>query len=62
VGLGSELGFLGDGDLGAAGVDGVGEWLDEGLGGAGDEGEVDIEPVGAGGVVDYGPALEGRGG
>ena len=51
--------FFGDGDFGAAGVDGLGEGLDEGLGGSGDEGEVDVDPVGAGGVVDDGPALEG---
>jgi len=61
VALGGELGFGGDGDLGAAGVDGMREGLDEALGGAGDEGELDVDPVGAGGVVDDGPALEGGG-
>ena len=61
-GLGGELGVLGDGDFGAAGVEGGAEGLDEGLRGAGDEVEVDVDPVGAGGVVDDGPALEGGGG
>ena len=61
VGLRGELGFLGEADLGAAGVDGVGERLDEALRRAGDEGELDVDPVGAGGVVDDGPALQGRG-
>ena len=61
MGLRSELGFLGDGDFGAAGVDGLGERLDEALRRAGDEGELDVVPVAAGGVVDYGPALEGGG-
>ncbi len=41
------MGVLGDGDLGAAGVGGLGEGLDEALGGAGDElevtGEVGVE-------------------
>ena len=61
MGLRGELGLLGDGDLGAAGVDGLGEGLDEALGVAGDEREVDVDPVGAGCVVDDGPALEGGG-
>ena len=61
VGLRGELGFGGKRDLGAAGVVGGGEGLEEGLRGTGDEVEVDVDPVRAGGVVDDGPALEGGG-
>ncbi len=61
MGLRGQLGLLGEGDLGATAIVGDGEGLDEALRGAGDEGQLDVDPVRAGGVVDDGPALQGRG-
>ncbi len=61
MGLGRELGFLRERNLRAAGVVGGGERLDEALRGSCDQGELDVVPVGAGGVVDDRPALEGGG-
>ncbi len=59
--LWGKLGVLRDWDVGAAGVDGLRERLKEALWGARDERELNIVPVGADGVIDDGPALEGGG-
>ncbi len=55
------LRLSGDGDLRAAGVERLGNRLDEALRRTGDEGELHVVPVGAYRVVDDRPALQGRG-
>src|SRR6266436_1972314 len=58
VSLRRELHAFGKGDRGAATVEWLGKLLNEGVRSSGHEGELDIVPIFADGVVDDGPALQ----